>query len=299
MCKEEWQGLTVSNCHAGEHKDCRGGHSVRNIPSPEMVPREGDEDGDEDEVMVEIGSPRCRHPAWGRCPVPSRADSSTSSLQGSPLAQMPAVQAEVWVLPMSRIGHKSFPSQDVHDALWTSLHGPWATFEINLPFKPPCLLWLFGARFARLVPGAWVTSTGRASSFVLCFYGSKKPVPRKVTLCAVLTARLTVPGSKPTHYFYNCVKAMCLMPRTFSGVWHKAETSNEAVQSCRRCWNMNGGYSPVVYSPAIKIRFWICFFHWEFTASPEHSWKYEAILVKFSLWKIAPTYLKIYLRMAK
>lgn len=118
-------------------------------------------------------------------------------------------------------------------------------------------------------------------------------------LCAVLTARLTVPGSKPTHYFYNRVKAVCLMPRTFSGVWQKAETSNEAVQSCRKCWSMNGGYSPVVYSSAIKIRFWICFFHWEFTAIPEHSWKYEVILVKFSLWKIASTYLKIYLRMAK
>lgn len=270
-----------------------------------MVPREGDEDGDEDEVMVEIGSPRCRQPAWGRCPVPSRAVSSTSSLWGSRLAQMPAVQAEVWALPMSRMGHKSFPSQDVHDALWTSLHGPWAAFQINLPFKPPCLPWLFGGLWGEVCTlGAWCMGDIYRPCLQLPFLLlrlRKNPCQEKWhwRLCAVLTARLTVPGSKPTHYFYNRVKAVCLMPRTFSGVWQKAETSNEAVQSCRKCWSMNGGYSPVVYSSAIKIRFWICFFHWEFTASPEHSWKYEVILVKFSLWQIASTYLKIYLRMAK
>lgn len=43
----------------------------------------------------------------------------------------------------------------------------------------------YEVRLARLVPGAWVTSTGCVFSFVLCFYDSKKSRAKKVTLEAV------------------------------------------------------------------------------------------------------------------
>lgn len=304
-CKEEQQVPADSSCHAEEHKsfsteDCRGWHSA------------GDTLSDGGDQLSQVAS--TLFVADVLCPVqmtaappPSRAHTSHRcqqwrqkfgcsphvphrSQQVSPLRALsayPGTQAEdVQGLPG--------PPQLATPEGPHSPHGlvlQWTFPSSLLPGLGLCrqpksvfeVVMSWGSHAWCLVRGWHLPTVSSVSFYAFTTLNRALPIKWYLRRCAVVTARLPVPGQKPWYYFYSCMKAVCPTSGPFSRSWQKANAwfSSGAAQSCGKSLNMNGGYSPVIYSTAVyspeiyspvtKIRFIICFFHWKFTTSSKQN----------------------------